>query len=238
MQLSFVAGGLPERTIEFEVAVLKESNGFSARSVRGLQSGFGIVCDANVTFVTAMESPACQALPAADCEPDLDPQGCAPPESAQSSIVFEAERMLGYLFQSHGAIEFQAPRAEDFVSGSRDGDHRVRFWIKLRQKLGESAALHTAVFAYLSDYWINFAACTARVQTMSERGQRLHVASLNQMIWFHAPLRADDWLLFDCVTPSVARGRGLAVARVNSRAGVLVATAMQECLLLPSTSRE
>ena len=50
-------------------------------------------------------------------------------------------------------------------------------------------------------------------------------------IWFHRPLRADTWLLFDCVSPSGAFGRGLAIARVYSRAGDLVASATQECLL-------
>ena len=110
----------------------------------------------------------------------------------------------------------------------------MRFWIRLRQTLGESPALHAAAFAYLSDYWINFAACIAHVRAMSERGGTLYVASLNHAIWFHRPLRADEWLLFDCVSPSGAFGRGLTIARVYSRAGVLVASATQECLLPPS----
>ena len=110
----------------------------------------------------------------------------------------------------------------------------MRFWIRLRRKLGDDPALHAAAFAYLSDYWINFAACIGHVRAVSDSGARLYVASLNHAIWFHRPLRADEWHLFDCVSPSGAFGRGLAIARVYSRAGVLVASASQECLLSPT----
>lgn len=47
-------------------------------------------------------------------------------------------------------------------------------------------------------------------------------------------LRADEWALFDCVSPSGAFGRGLTIARVYSRAGGLVASVTQECLLSPN----
>jgi acyl-CoA thioesterase-2 len=46
-------------------------------------------------------------------------------------------------------------------------------------------------------------------------------------------LRADQWLLFDCISPSGALGRGLTVGRVYSQSGEMVASATQECLLAP-----
>ena len=61
----------------------------------------------------------------------------------------------------------------------------------------------------------------------------LYVASLNHAIWLHRPLRADDWLHFDSRSPSAASARGLSVARVHDRAGRLVASATQECLMAP-----
>ena len=64
-------------------------------------------------------------------------------------------------------------------------------------------------------------------------GAEIYVASLNHAIWWHRPLRADDWLLFDCISPSGAIGRGLSIGRVYDRAGRLVASATQECLLAP-----
>lgn len=48
----------------------------------------------------------------------------------------------------------------------------------------------------------------------------------------------DDWLLFDCVSPSGALGRGLSIGRIYDPAGGLVASAAQECLLAPVVPSE
>ncbi len=59
----------------------------------------------------------------------------------------------------------------------------------------------------------------------------MQAASLDHTIWFHRPFRADEWWLYDQVTPSASGGRGLAIARVFSRDGRLVASVAQEGLI-------
>jgi acyl-CoA thioesterase-2 len=234
LHLLFAAGGLPDQAIDFQVSILQDGKRFSARNVRGVQGVGRIVCDASAAFAKAIESPAHTAPSPADSGLDRDPEGCPSLEDFDASGAREVERTLGYIFKRHRAIDMRAPFIEDLMPGGRRGEPRMRFWIRLRQELGEDPAAHTVAFAYLSDYWINFAACIAHVRAASESGGTLYVASLNHAIWFHRPLRADEWLLFDCVSPSGAFGRGLAIARVYSRAGVLVASATQECLLSAS----
>ena len=64
LQLLFAAGGLPDQTIDFDVAALQDGKRFSARNVRGVQGGSRIVCDASVAFAKAIESPrSCGAGP-------------------------------------------------------------------------------------------------------------------------------------------------------------------------------
>ena len=234
LQLLFAAGGLPDQTIDFDVAALQDGKRFSARNVRGVQGGSRIVCDASVAFAKAIESPDHAAPAPSDCGLDRNPEACVRLEDIDAAGVHEIERTLSYRFRPHPVIELRAPFVDDLMPGLERDEPRMRFWIRLRQRLVEGPALHAAAFAYLSDYWINFAACIAHVRTTSERGGTLYVASLNHAIWFHRPLRADEWFLFDCLSPSGAFGRGLTVARVYSRAGVLVASATQECLLSPS----
>src|SRR5271166_5722348 len=149
----------------------------------------------------------------------------------------EVERTLDYSYRPHVAIDFRAPYVEDLLRPNVD-QPRMRFWIKMRSHLVDDPALHAAAFAYLSDYWINFAACIGHVRTMADADTRLYVASLNHAIWYQRALRADDWLLFDCVSPSGALGRGLSVGRVYDPAGGLVASAAQECLLAPVVPSE
>jgi acyl-CoA thioesterase-2 len=50
-------------------------------------------------------------------------------------------------------------------------------------------------------------------------------------MWFHRPFRADEWLLYECRSPTASGSRGLATGRFFTRDGLLVATAVQEGLV-------
>ncbi len=63
-------------------------------------------------------------------------------------------------------------------------------------------------------------------------------ASLDHTIWFHRPFRADEWWLYDQLSPSASGGRGLAFGRVFTQDGRLVATVAQEGLIRPARSPE
>jgi acyl-CoA thioesterase-2 len=58
-------------------------------------------------------------------------------------------------------------------------------------------------------------------------------ASLDHAVWLQRPLRADEWLLYDAMSPSAAGGRGLAMGRLFSADGRLVAAVAQEGLIRP-----
>ena len=60
---------------------------------------------------------------------------------------------------------------------------------------------------------------------------RLQPASLDHSIWFHRPFRSDEWWLYDQWSPSAQGARGLALARVFTQDGTLVATVAQEGLI-------
>jgi acyl-CoA thioesterase-2 len=50
-------------------------------------------------------------------------------------------------------------------------------------------------------------------------------------MWFHRPLRVDDWLLYALVSPSSSGSRGLAYGRLFDRSGRHVASTAQEGLM-------
>jgi acyl-CoA thioesterase-2 len=88
---------------------------------------------------------------------------------------------------------------------------------------------HQAAFTYASDL-------TLLGSTLVPHGThigdpRLQSASLDHTIWFHRPFRADEWLLYDQASPSASGARGLAIGRVFTESGVLVATVAQEGLI-------
>jgi acyl-CoA thioesterase-2 len=232
LQFMFLSGAKPEAPIDYAVTPLQDGKRFSSRNVRGSQQPERIVCDASVTFATPIESPSHVAPPPPDCGLETDPERLPSLSDIEGREAGDVEKTLAYTFRSHHAIDFRAPFVSDLLRPHLS-QPRTRFWIKLRAKLPDDAALHAAAFAYLSDYWINFPACIAHVAPIAATGGRLYVASLNHALWLHRPLRADAWLLFDCLSPTAAFGRGLSLARIYDRTGVLVASATQECLLAP-----
>ncbi len=59
----------------------------------------------------------------------------------------------------------------------------------------------------------------------------MQVASLDHALWFHADLRADDWLLYAMDSPWAGNSRGFSRGSVYNRAGQLVASVTQEGLI-------
>ena len=86
-----------------------------------------------------------------------------------------------------------------------------------------------AAFTYASDLTLLGAALVPHGIHIAS--PRLQPASLDHTIWFHRPFRADEWWLYDQVSPFAGGGRGLALARVFTQSGELVATVAQEGLI-------
>jgi acyl-CoA thioesterase-2 len=50
-------------------------------------------------------------------------------------------------------------------------------------------------------------------------------------MWFHRPVRVDEWLLFSLDSPNAAGARGFSQGHVFTRDGVLMASLAQEGLI-------
>ncbi len=109
-----------------------------------------------------------------------------------------------------------------------------RFWYRtngLIPDVGEdpllNQRLHDCVLAYLSD--VSLLSTTLVTHGVS-LGPHLMAVSLDHSMWFHRPLRVDDWMLFEQMSPSAAAAVGLALGRVF-QGGELVSTQAQEGLI-------
>jgi acyl-CoA thioesterase II len=106
---------------------------------------------------------------------------------------------------------------------------RSRMWIRVTAALGDDPVVHRAAFTYASDMSL----LGATLVPHGVRAPEVQMASLDHTIWFHRPFRADEWWLYDQASPSATGGRGLALARVFTQDGRLVATVAQEGLIRP-----
>lgn len=106
---------------------------------------------------------------------------------------------------------------------------RVRLWIRVNGTLPDDRLQHLAAFTYASDLTLLGASLVPHHVHIG--GPEVVAASLDHSIWFHRPFRADEWWLYDQVSPSASGGRGLAIARVFTQDGRLVASVAQEGLI-------
>jgi acyl-CoA thioesterase-2 len=85
--------------------------------------------------------------------------------------------------------------------------------------------------AYVSDFFLLDTATLPHGSSLLRPA--VIMASIDHAMWFHRPLRVDDWLLYAMESPSASGARGFARASVFSRDGRLVASAAQEGLVRP-----
>jgi acyl-CoA thioesterase-2 len=106
---------------------------------------------------------------------------------------------------------------------------RARVWVRTDGSLPDDRRLHHAALAYASDLTLLSATTVPHGVLI---GLNVQAASIDHAMWFHRPFRADDWLLYDQVSPSASNGLGLATGRLFQQ-GVLVSDVAQEGLIRP-----
>ena len=132
----------------------------------------------------------------------------------------------------------------DRVGGSdRDGAGRTTAWMRVHEDLGDpddpnAQLLHRCWLAYLSDDLPTESVIQAHPETVEAgEAEALFCASLDHTIWFHRPLRADRWHLYDFACQHYVGGRGLSFGHVFRDDGAHVATVAQEVLVRDARTR-
>jgi acyl-CoA thioesterase II len=164
----------------------------------------------------------------------------APETLADSAVLPEAtlaqlpEKMRRY-FARPRPFEFRPTEPVDLLDPRRASPSQ-RIWIRAIDRLPDDDQLHRCLFAYVSDFHLLNAA--TRPHAMQFLSKDLIRASIDHAMWFHWPVRVDEWLLYDIDSPSASGSRGFARGSVYTRDGRLVGSTAQEGLLRRVTQEE
>jgi acyl-CoA thioesterase-2 len=103
-----------------------------------------------------------------------------------------------------------------------------RVWFRSAVPVADEPAAHLVVATFLSDM-------TGTAFRPNNRGEiDTHTdASLDHALWFHRPVRVDEWLLYDIAAVVNHGGRSVVRGSLYSRDGVLRMSMMQELLIRP-----
>ncbi|KAI8024227.1 Acyl-CoA thioesterase 2 [Camellia lanceoleosa] len=103
----------------------------------------------------------------------------------------------------------------------------LRYWFRAKGKLSDDQALHRCVAAYTSDLIF----LSVSLNPHRKKNLKTTSISLDHAMWFHRPLRADDWVLFVITSPAAYNARGFCSGQMFNRKGELVASLIQEGLI-------
>lgn len=104
---------------------------------------------------------------------------------------------------------------------------RQQVWMRARDPLPADQRLQQVVLAYASDMTL----LGTSLRPHGVHWSQLQSASLDHAMWFHRPIDANAWHLFDQESPSASGGRGMNFGYLYDPEGRLVATCAQEGLM-------
>ena len=79
----------------------------------------------------------------------------------------------------------------------------------------DDPVLHTAALVYSSDTTVLDSIITTH--GLSWGFDRIFAATVNHSVWFHRPVRFDDWVLYSTSSPVAADSRGLGTGHFFDR---------------------
>ncbi|WP_419847713.1 acyl-CoA thioesterase [Candidatus Poriferisocius sp.] len=218
LQAYFIRPGDVEAPLVYLVERVRDGRSFTTRRVTAIQHGQPIF---------AMSASFHKEEEGFEHQTDL-PAGIPDPEELEP-FVWD-----GFPVDDQGRMI--RPIELRYVTGSpaergQSREPRLQVWLRATGTLPENPVLHTCMFTYASDMTVLDTATKA----LPVRGNEIDIqaASLDHAMWFHRPLRMDDWIFLDQVSNSASNARGLAWGTAWNRTGELVASVVQEGLIRP-----
>jgi acyl-CoA thioesterase-2 len=220
----FLRPGDWKTPILYEVDRIRDGRSFGTRRVVAIQHGRAIF---NLASSWQKREPGLEhALPM----PDVPP-----PEALRGDREIFAELARTQPDVRRYAFRFEAiecKQVERILQSDQAAHPPYKHtWLRAREPLPDNPELHLALLGYMSD--LDFMSTSMLPHGRNLMRDMVQGASLDHSMWFHRPFRADEWLLFAKESPNAGGARGFVRGQFYNRAGELVATAAQECLIRP-----
>ncbi|MHB1597819.1 MAG: acyl-CoA thioesterase [Acidimicrobiales bacterium] len=214
----FLRPGDPHRPIVYEVDRIRDGRSFTTRRVVAVQRGeaiFNLQCSFHLEEAGLVHQDLAPAAP----RPELiDPPGRPVSDSGVTPRGYPEPHGLEVRFVTE-------------LPWHRNGElhDRELLWLRAGGPLGDDPIVHAAVVAFASD--LTLVDSILQRHGISPGHPGVAGASLDHCMWFHRPLRADDWLLYDHRSPVASGARGLAQGALYDTAGNHVVSVVQEGLV-------
>ncbi|QPK80334.1 thioesterase family protein [Corynebacterium lizhenjunii] len=215
----FVGPADSTQPLELHVSQLRAGRSFNHQEVRAYQ-GTGHKKDLKYVLLASFHHPGDSGPAHQDRMPDVDdPETLAPVDAAHANTRL----VIGDWSQWD-----IRPQPRDGRSREKDGAVQRNIWFRNTADLAvyrDDEAFHRAGLAYMADMTI------IRTALIGHEDPKVQMASLDHTIWFHRPVRINEWMLYSQDSPAAGEGTGLTRGAVYNANGHLLATVAQEGLI-------
>lgn len=219
----FLRAGDPQAPIVYDVDRNRDGRSFKSRRVVAIQHGRPIFTMA-ASFQLDQDGLEHQVdMPRVPMPEELSSESNVPEDKLE-----QVPQFMRRWFTRTGPFDFRPVNKVDVFNPTPQPPFN-NIWFRLNDKIDAPDLMHKALMAYASDF--HLVGTATLPHGVSAVKDDLLMASLDHAMWFHRPVRIDDWLLYSCDSPSSSGGRGLARGLIFDRGGRLVASTMQEGMI-------
>jgi acyl-CoA thioesterase II len=222
LSVHFINGGDIAKDIEFRVVRLRDERRFANRRVDAVQDGM-LLSSALISYMSGGRG----------LEHAVEPPQVAQPHTQPplGELLRGYEETVPHFVSALQPIEWRFTNDPAWVM--RDKGERLphnRVWVKALGSIPDDPVLHTATMVYSSDTTVLDSVITTH--GLSWGFDRIFAASANHSVWFHRQVDFNDWVLYSTSSPVAADSRGLGTGHFFDRSGQVIATVVQEGVLL------
>ncbi len=217
----FLRPGDPAVPIVFDVDRVRDGRSFTTRRVVAIQHGktiFTLSSSFQVDQGGVDHADPMPAVPAPESLPTL------------AERIDAAAAPMAFLSRMPRPFDVRYVNDPPWHTGTPpQAGARNQVWFRSFVELPDDQLMHVCMLAYLSD--LTLLDSILATHGLGGSWATLKMASLDHAMWFHRPIRVDDWVLYDTHSPSASGSRGLASGHFFATDGAMVATVVQEGLL-------
>ena len=199
LSMHFIAGGDPDKDLEFQVVRLRDERRFANRRVDVTQDGtlLGTALVSHLAGGRGLEhNIVAPQVPAPATLPTID------------ELLVGYEETVPHFVSALRPIQWRYTNDPAWVMRDKGGqlDHN-RVWLTADGPMPDDPVLHAGALVYSSDTTVLDSIITTH--GLSWGFDRIFAVTMNHTVWFHRPIRFDEWVLYSTSSPVAADSRGL-----------------------------